>query len=70
MVAMTLSSPPPGRHPSVRGLVAVVGLASVARHAMSECGDVVRVVDRPDGGVCALVVDGHGRGAHLIAAMA
>ena len=69
---MNLPHPPPPRHVAVRGLAAVVGAASVARHAMHECGDVVRVVDRPDGGICAIVADGqgHGRAARLIAAMA
>lgn len=69
---MTIPSPPPARHPAVRGLVAVVGVASAPRHATHECGDVVGVVERPDGGVCAIVADGqgHGRGARMIAAMA
>jgi serine phosphatase RsbU (regulator of sigma subunit) len=39
---------------------------------MHECGDVVRVVNRPDGGICAIVADGqgHGRSARSIATMA
>jgi serine phosphatase RsbU (regulator of sigma subunit) len=69
---VTLPVPPPGRHPAVRGLVAVVGVAAAPRHAMHECGDVVHVVDRPDGGACVIVADGqgHGRGARIIATMA
>ena len=69
---MNLPLPPPQRHPSIRGLVAIVGAVSVARHGMHECGDIVRVLDRPDGGICAIIADGqgHGRAARLIAAMA
>jgi len=69
---VTLPAPSPGRHPAVRGLVTVIGVAAAPRHAMHECGDVVHVVDRPDGGTCVIVADGqgHGRGARMIATMA
>jgi serine phosphatase RsbU (regulator of sigma subunit) len=69
---MNLPSPQPPRHPRVRGLVAHVGVAAVPRYPMHECGDVVRVVDRPDGGISAIIADGqgHGRSARAIAAMA
>lgn len=69
---MSLPTPPPARHDTARGLVALMGVVSVPRHASRECGDVVRVVDLPDGGICAIVADGqgHGRSARSIAAMA
>lgn len=39
-----------------------IAIRSTHKYAVRACGDVARVVDLPDGGVAALVIDGQGSG--------
>ena len=39
-----------------------IGVAKINKYAMADCGDSVEVVDRPSGGISAILADGQGSG--------
>ncbi|NLJ80317.1 MAG: SpoIIE family protein phosphatase [Firmicutes bacterium] len=53
-----------------------VGVAKVGKYATSICGDSVEVVERPNGGISVVIIDGQGHGraakrmSHMIATKA
>jgi len=39
-----------------------IGIAKINKYAMAECGDSVEIVERPSGGISAILADGQGSG--------
>ena len=47
---------------SVKGMEVKIGLAKTTKYAMNYCGDSFNMVERPGGGISAILADGQGSG--------